>query len=363
MAKNNTSVNTGKHGRSDLVSFGNTGIYVSRMVQGTAFRNMPRSPENQVGLRVLQHCLDVGLNFFASGGGYGMGGSERLLAKAIAGRRDQAVICNKMVNMEVPDDAKEGDVTEFSKYTRDFIFGETDRSLKRLGTDYIDFLVIGRPDGVTQLKGAEPEQVETFLRRYKDGADPTSSEELVDTMDALVKTGKVRYWGVTNRSKENIVELMQVCEKTGKAPVSCFQYNYCLPGGRAEGPEDLFPLIRRTGVGLMTHGPHGAGDLVPGYVAETGSALADALEVLDGVAGDLGVPRSQVCVAWVLSHPEVIAPLAGAESPEHVDDNLAGSMLELPAEAILALNTARDAYNERKAAGTGGLLQYYDRNG
>jgi len=76
----------------------------------------------------------------------------------------------------------------------------------------------------------------------------------------------------------------------------------------------------------------------------------------------LGVPRSQVCVAWVLSHPEVIAPLAGAESIEHVDDNLAGSMLELPEEAISALNTARDAYNDRKAAGDGGLLQYYDRN-
>ena len=182
MAKNNTSVNTGKHGRSDLVRFGNTDIYVSRMVQGTAFRNMPRSPENQVGLRVLQHCLDVGLNFFASGGGYGMGGCERLLAKAIAGRRDQAVICNKMVNIGVPLDAEEGDDTGFSKYTRDFIFRETDRSLKRLGTDYIDFLVIGRPDGITEgLKGATHEQVETFLRCYKDGADPASSEELVDT--------------------------------------------------------------------------------------------------------------------------------------------------------------------------------------
>ena len=351
MAKNNTSANTGKHGRSDLVRFGNTDIYVSRIAQGSAFRNMPRSPDNQVGLRVLRHCLDVGLNFFASGGGYGMGGSERLLGKAVAGRRDQAVICNKMTAVEVPDEAKEGDITEFGQYTRDFIFGETDRSLKRLGTDYLDFLLIGHRDGITEgLKRAGPERVEVFLRRYKDGAAPTPPEEIVDTMDALVQAGKIRYWGVTNRAKEDVVELLQVCERTGKAPVSCLQYNYCLPGGSTEGPEGLFPLIRRTGLGLMSHGPHGAGELVPGHVAEPGSALADVLDVLDGVAGDLGVPRSQVCIAWVLSHPEVTASLAGAESPEHVDDNLAGSMLELPVEAISALNAVSDVYKARQAA-------------
>lgn len=348
MAKSSSSAATGDQGRSELVRFGNTDIYVSRIAQGTAFRNMSRSPDNHEGLHVLRHCLDVGLNFFASGGGYGMGGAERLLCKAIAGRRDQAVICTKMARSEIPEDAKDGETTEFGQYTRDFIFRETDRSLRRLGTDYMDFLLISRPDGVTEeLKSAGPQRVEAFLRRYKDGIAPTPPEEIVDTMDALVRTGKIRYWGVTNRSREDVAAFVKVCEKTGKVPVSCLQYHYCLTGRSADGPEGLFPLLRRTGMGIMCHSPHGAGVLVPGRTAEPGSALADLLDVLDGVAGDLGVPRSQVCIAWVLSHAEVNAALAGAESPEHVDDNMAGSRLELPVEAVSALNAASAAYTAR----------------
>ena len=349
MARNNTAANTGKQGRSELVRFGNTDIYVSRICQGTAFANMPRSPDNQVGLRVLRHCLDVGLNFFDAATGYGMGGSQKLLGKAVAGRRDQAVISVKMNRYGIPVDAKEGDIAELGQYDRDFIFGETDRSLKRLDTDYIDFLLIVDPDGVTGgLKHAQPERLEVFLRRYEDGAAPTPPEEIVDTMDALVQAGKIRYWGVSKRPTKDVAEFVEICERTGKAPISCLQYGYDLLRDRVT--EGLFRLIRRTGVGVQIFSPLAKGQLVPGRVAEHGSALADLLDVLDGVAGDLGVPRSQVCIAWVLSHPELTTALGGAESPEHVDDNMAASMLRLPVEAILAMNAASDVYKVRQEA-------------
>ena len=69
---------------SHPVRFGQTDLYVSRLCQGTAFRNMPRAADNPMGLRVLQHCIDVGVNFFDSSNAYGWGGAEETLGKAIA---------------------------------------------------------------------------------------------------------------------------------------------------------------------------------------------------------------------------------------------------------------------------------------
>ena len=70
------------------------------------------------------------------------------------------------------------------------------------------------------------------------------------------------------------------------------------------------------------------------------------IEALDAVANELGVTRPQVCVAWVLSHPEVTSVLAGAEKPEHVADNFAGTRITLPEEALQRLNAASAAYTE-----------------
>ena len=94
---------------TDRIRYGRTDLMVSRICQGTAFRNMPRSPGNQVGLRVLRHCLDVGLNFFDTAPGYGAGGSEQLLGNALAGRRHEAVIANRVINVGVPPGSTQSD--------------------------------------------------------------------------------------------------------------------------------------------------------------------------------------------------------------------------------------------------------------
>ena len=91
---------------SHLVRFGQTDLHVSRLCQGTAFRNMPRAADNLMGLRVLQYCVDVGVNFFDSSNAYGWGGAEKTLGKAISGRRDQVVICTKVAASYAPE--KEG---------------------------------------------------------------------------------------------------------------------------------------------------------------------------------------------------------------------------------------------------------------
>ncbi len=107
---------------------------------------------------------------------------------------------------------------------------------------------------------------------------------------------------------------------------------------------EMFPIIRRTHLGLMAFSPLGGGVLAPGRSVEKGSPLEKLIRALDQVAGQLGATRPQVCVAWVLTHPEVTSVIAGAEKPEHVDDNFQGTQLVLPPDAVAILNAASDAY-------------------
>ena len=132
------------------VKYGNTSLYVPRICQGTAFRNMPRADDNQIGLKVLQHSLDIGSNFFDTAPGYGAGGAQRLLGKALSGRRHQAIIADRILNRDIPLDGKEGDEFPLAKYTKEYIFNATEKSLKRINTDYLDILSIHLKDGFVQ---------------------------------------------------------------------------------------------------------------------------------------------------------------------------------------------------------------------
>ena len=90
-----------------------------------------------------------------------------------------------------------------------------------------------------------------------------------------------------------------------------------------------------------------AGELSPRFETDPGSPLAEMHATLDEAAGQLGVGRAQVCVAWVLDHPEVTSVLAGPESTAHVDETLAGAALKLPAELRATLDAASGRYGER----------------
>ena len=333
-----------------MVKFGTTDLWVSKICQGTAFRNMPRSPENTIGLKVLQHCLDVGQNFFDSSNGYGMGGAEKLLGKAIAGRRNEAVICTKLIRHDVTENTKEEDVLEPAKYSRELVFNNLDKSLQRLGTEYVDLILLHHRDGVdNRLKKLEPGHTKRIMSISGD-SPPTPPEEIVDTMDALVKSGKARYWGVSGRNIEEVEELLDISSRNGKEPVSCLQNGYSLIG-RDATTEGLFPLLRKTGLGVQAIGPHSAGVLtkpeISSFIDNTPNLrpkLSELINVVDKVALELNVPRSQVNVAWVLSHPEITTSLAAAETPEHVNDNLAGAMLEIPDNLLNKLNVASDEF-------------------
>lgn len=317
---------------SHLVRFGQTDLYVSQLCQGTAFRNMPRAADNPMGLRVLQHCLEVGVNFFDSSNAYGWGGAEETLGKAIAGRRDKAVICTKVAASYAPE--KESSPGEPACFTRDFLFEQAEGSLRRLQTDYIDLYLLHQPDKVTP------------------------ATEIVDSMDALVQSGKIRYWGVSNHSTAQVSEYVELGQSTSNAPIAGTEDYYNIAGesltdtgeSRVQQMEqEMFPVLRKSGLGLLAFSPLDTGHLVPGRDVDPDTPLARLIDVLDDVAQDLHVSRGTICVAWVLTHPEVTSVLAGAESPEHVEDNFSGTQIVLSDEAIETLNAASATYREQQA--------------
>ena len=308
-----------------LVRFGHTDLLVTRYCQGTAFRQLPRT-DNPEARAILHRCLDVGINFFDSAEAYGWGGSERVLGKVIAGRRDQVVVCTKAAPSHPPqrdpdsDKFKLGDKLAF---TREVLVRKCEGSLRRLGTDYIDLYLLHSPDEVTP------------------------PAEAAAAMDALVQAGKIRYWGVSNFSAAQVTEFHKLAGASDGKPIAGTEdYYHVAHRGRME-PE-LLDLIGRTGMGLLAFSPQHEGQLSPGR--DENRKFGPIVAALDEVARELDATRPQVCIAWVLSHPQVTSVLGGAESPEHVEDNFPGTRLVLPPEALSTLNAAGDVYRKAIAA-------------
>ena len=175
-------------------------------------------------------------------------------------------------------------------------------------------------------------------------------------MDALVQSGKIRYWGVSNHSVAQVSEYVELGRSTGKAPIAGTEDYYNIAGESLtdtgdsrvrQMEQEMFPVLRESGLGLLAFSPLDTGHLVPGRNIDPDTPLATLIGVLDQVAHDLRVSRATICVAWVLTHPEVTSVLAGTETPEHVKDNFDGAEIVLPDEAIETLNAASAAYREQ----------------
>ncbi len=316
---------------SHLVRFGHTDLFVSRLCQGTAFRKVSRKADDPEGQRILRHCIDIGVNFFDSSEAYGWGGSETVLGKAMAGRRDQVVVCTKAAPVDGPE-------SERLVFTRDVLCRKAEGSLKRLGTDYIDLYLLHSPDERTPREDEDSPPADVPTAEHM--------EQLADSLDELVKAGKIRYWGVSNHLARQVGELIELGKREDKSPMAGLEDYYNLVAAdRADFMvQELFPLIRQGNLGLLAFSPLGEGRLAPGREVPEGSPLKGPIAALDAVANEVGATRPQVCVAWVLSHPEVTSVLAGAEKPEHVSDNFKGTQITLPEEAVQQLNAAADAY-------------------
>jgi aryl-alcohol dehydrogenase-like predicted oxidoreductase len=281
---------------------GKAGVKVSPLCLGVGIRG---EVDEQRFINTVHRAIDLGCNFIDCANNYGGGQSETILGKAIKGKRDDLVITNKVWTKVGPGPNDRG----LSRY---HILREVERSLKKMQTDRIDIYYLHNVDPETEL------------------------EETLRTMEDLVRQGKVRYVGASNYYGAQIVELLWTADQLSIEPIVCLQNQYNLLHRWRMEPE-ILNICTKYGLGLMTYSPLAIG-LLSGrfrrgaplpedtpwrqeYFERFVSEHTDqVIQTVVDLASSKGCTPAQLAVAWVLDHPEVTAPIVGADRPEYVDD-------------------------------------------
>ena len=315
----------------DYVNFGLGGVKVSRIALGLGFRGQ-RDPAD--GEKAIRAALDGGLNLIDCANVYGYmddrantGSSETLLGRVLKGRRDDVVVTSKVRSRIGPGPNDEG-------LSRFHIMREVERSLKRLDTDHIDVYLLHHVDETVPL------------------------EEQYRAMDDLVRQGKIRYVGACNHQAWQIVKALQVQKEINAAPLITVQNPYSLLNRTLE--DEMFPMVRATGLGIMAYSPLAVGLLSGVYTPETvpddstlwgsrrrgifksvlrGRAV-DVLTRVTQIAADHNATVAQVAMAWVLSHPEITIAISGADTAQQVTDVLGALELQLEPDERESLDLA-----------------------
>jgi len=276
--------------------------------------------------RMVDLCLDAGVNFFDTADVYSSGASEEILGAALKGRREKAIISTKgTFSMgSGPNDAGS------SRY---HIVRAAEASLKRLGTDHIDLYFMHGFDALTPV------------------------DETLRALDDLITAGKIGYIGASNYSGWHLMKALATSEKNGLARYVAYQGYYSLIGRDYEW--ELMPLGLDQGVGLMVWSPLGWGRLTgkirrgqppqAGRIASGGAGggpeveeeyLYDVVDALDAVAAETGKTVPQVALNWLLSRPTVCNVVVGARNEEQLKQNLGAVGWSLTAEQISLLDDA-----------------------
>lgn len=310
----------------EYTALGNTGLYVSRLCLGTMnFGEGPMSAaigglsENEV-KRLVDRAFDTGINFFDTANAYTMGESEILLGKAIGTRREEAVIATK-VNHPMSNDVNSLGTS------RKAVMREVEGSLRRLGTDYIDLYQTHAWDATTPL------------------------EETLSAFDALVRSGKVRYIGVSNFTGWQIAKAYGISEARGFQKFVSAQSYYSLVGRELEF--EVLPALNDLGMGLMVWSPLASGFLSGKYSGEGTEEGRRAVvsfppvdpergdrvvEVLMEIAAEHDASAAQIALAWLLHQRGVSSVIIGARKMEHFEDNVQSVGIKLSQDQLSRLN-------------------------
>ncbi|MCC2592465.1 aldo/keto reductase [Tessaracoccus sp. OS52] len=293
---------------------GKSGLVVSAV--GLGCNNLGRAgtaTETQEGTdAVIQAALDAGVTLFDVADTYGkeQGLSETLLGKALGPHRDEVVLATKF---GMPMNGINGE--DFgARGSRRYIARAVEASLRRLGTDHIDLYQFHTPDPLTPI------------------------EETLDALDDLVRAGKVRYIGHSNRAGWQIAEAEFVARIRGGARFISSQNNYNLLDRRAE--LEVTPAAEAYGLGVLPYFPLANGLLTGKYSggkAPEGSRLthsrkylleqgdSDQLKAFGKFAADRGLSEIEVAFSWLASRKSVASVIAGATRPEQIRQNAASA--------------------------------------
>jgi aryl-alcohol dehydrogenase-like predicted oxidoreductase len=297
---------------------------------GTEFFKAWGSSDVAEATRLVDVCLDAGVNLFDTADVYSDGQSESILGKAIAGRRDKVLISTKatfrMSSAKDPNDVGS---------SRHHLVQSCEASLKRLGTDYIDIYHLHGFDALTPV------------------------EEVLSTLNNLVLSGKVRYIACSNFSGWHLMKSLDAASRHGWERYVGHQVYYSLIGREYEW--ELMPLGLDQGVGALVWSPLGWGRLTGKIrrgqplpkesrlhkTAEKGPQMADeylfkVVDAMDGVAKETGKTIPQVALNWLLQRPTVSTVIMGARNEEQLKQNLASAGWNLTAAQMVKLEEASD---------------------
>jgi aryl-alcohol dehydrogenase-like predicted oxidoreductase len=306
------------------VKLGSEGLEVS--AQGLGCMGMTWAygrGDEQAGLDTIHRALELGVTFIDTAEVYGPFTNERLVGRAVAGRRDRFEIATKFGFSFDPDNPYGPRGLDGSPEN---VKRVCEGSLERLGTDYIDL----------------------FYQHRVDPAVPI--EETVGALAELVEEGKVRYIGLSEASPD----IIRRAHATH--PLTAVQSEYSL---WTRDPEaEVLPTLRELGVGLVAYSPLGRGFLSgrfrsiedleegdyrrnsPRFQGENFERNLRLVEVIEEIAGEHGVKASQLAIAWVLARGEHVVPIPGTKRVSYLEENAAAVELNLSAEDLERINEA-----------------------
>jgi len=326
------------------VRFGPTGLHVSRLCLGTMTFGL--QCDEKTSFAILDAAAEQGITFLDTADVYPLGGkvedsgtTETILGKWLKGKREKFILATKC-------SGKVGSAPWQQGTSRKHVMGAIDASLKRLGTDYVDLYQVHHFDAVTPV------------------------DETVEAFDAVVRSGKARYVGVSNYHAYRVARSLGRSEALGLAQLVSVQPRYNLLFRQIE--RELLPLCEEEKLAVIPYNPL-AGGLLTGkhkraapplegsrftlgnaaktyterYWQEREFATVDAFV---GLAKAAGVEPATLAVAWVLAHPAVTSPLIGASRPEQLKASIAAAEYRLDPKLKQTLDQLSHDYRMGDAA-------------
>jgi voltage-dependent potassium channel beta subunit len=303
---------------------GNSGLKVSALGLGGWLTFGDSIQDKAVARDIITTAYEGGVNFFDIADAYGKGEAERAMGEVLAQFPRHTLVISSKLYWPVSDDVNDRGLS------RKHIMESIDRSLARIGTDYLDIY---------------------FCHRYD---EETPLLETMRAMDDLIHRGKILYWGTSVWSAEQLQQAHDLAEKYGLYPPQVEQPKYNMVT-RADFERSIMPKAQALGMGLTTFSPLSDGVLTGKYdggIPEDSrlgqlawrrhdsnvDALREKVIRLKPIANGLGISRAELALAWILRHEAVSSVITGATKVSQVESNLRAVEVKLSADALAEID-------------------------